>query len=228
MAKTTAIVLAAGKGTRMGTDIAKQYLMINEKPLLYYTLQAFERSLVDQIIVVLGEGEEEYCKAHVLDLYPFKKITAIVTGGKERYNSVYEGLRAAEDCDYVLVHDGARPCLRPQMINKIIEEVKVKKACVLGVPVKDTIKVVQKTGVVVDTPDRSTLMITQTPQAFEYDMLCRAYEKLFQTENIGVTDDAMVVESMLKQEVHMVEGEYSNIKVTTPEDLLIVGQFLNS
>lgn len=227
MEKTVAIVLAAGKGTRMGTDIAKQYLTVNNKPLLYYTLKAFDDSLVDEIIVVVGNGEEDYCRKHVVDAYPFQKISKIVIGGKERYDSVYEGLKAIEECEYVLIHDGARPCLRPEMINKTIEEVKTKKACVVGVPVKDTIKVVENTGRIIDTPERAKLMITQTPQAFDYEMLCSAYEKLFLQEGINVTDDAMVVETMLHKEVYMVEGDYCNIKVTTPEDLVVVKQFLN-
>lgn len=226
MEKIVAIILAAGKGTRMGADIAKQYLTVNGKPLLYYTLKAFEESSIDEIVLVVGDGEEEYCEEHVVKKYPFQKVTKIVVGGKERYNSVYQGLKAIGKCDYVLIHDGARPCLGPDMIDRTIKEVKVKKACVVGVPVKDTIKVVEETGEIIDTPERSKLMITQTPQAFDYKILYRAYEKLFSLDTINVTDDAMVVETMLQKQVYMVAGDYCNIKVTTPEDLIVVKQFL--
>ncbi|MDO5294289.1 MAG: 2-C-methyl-D-erythritol 4-phosphate cytidylyltransferase [bacterium] len=226
MKKTVAIILAAGKGTRMGTKVAKQYIEVDGKPLLYYTIKAFEESAIDEIILVVGKDEGTYCKENVTERYEFTKVSRIVEGGKERYNSVYEGLKAAGICSYVLIHDGARPCLAPDLINKMLKEVCLKKACVVGVPVKDTIKVIDADGQVVDTPDRSTLMITQTPQAFEYDLIIRAYEKLFTTKDINVTDDAMVVETMLKEKVFMVKGNYQNIKVTTPEDLFIVKQFL--
>lgn len=226
MGKVTAIVLAAGKGKRMGTEVAKQYLEVHEKPILYYTIQAFEQSDVDEILVVVGKGEEEYCQQEIVTKYGFKKVTSIVSGGKERYDSVYQGLMAAEDTEYVLIHDGARPCVTKQLINETIEQVKEKKACVVGMPVKDTIKVVTKDGVISDTPDRTTLMITQTPQAFEYEMIVRAYERMYECSCEGVTDDAMVVEMMLKKQVYMIPGAYENIKVTTQEDLKIIEQFL--
>ncbi|MDO5522024.1 MAG: 2-C-methyl-D-erythritol 4-phosphate cytidylyltransferase [bacterium] len=226
MKKTVAIILAAGKGTRMGAQVAKQYLEVDGRPLLYYTIKAFEESNIDEIVLVVGKGEEGYCKEKVADRYAFTKISHIVEGGKERYNSVYEGLKVAGECSYVLIHDGARPCLTSELINETLQEVKEKKACVVGMPVKDTIKVIDSRGQVVDTPERSTLMITQTPQAFDYSLIMQAYKKLFTTEDINVTDDAMVVETMLEQKVFMVKGDYQNIKVTTPEDLVVVRQFL--
>ena len=226
MGKVTAIVLAAGKGKRMGTEIAKQYLEVHERPILYYTIQAFEQSDVDEVLVVVGKGEEEYCQQEIVTKYGFKKVTNVVSGGKERYDSVYQGLMAAEDSEYVLIHDGARPCVTKQLINETIEQVKEKKACVVGMPVKDTIKVVTKDGVISDTPDRTTLMITQTPQAFEYEMIVKAYERMYECSCEGVTDDAMVVEMMLKKQVYMMPGAYENIKVTTQEDLKIIEQFL--
>lgn len=226
MGKVTEIVLAAGKGKRMGTEVAKQYLEVHERPILYYTIQAFEQSDVDEVLVVVGKGEEEYCQQEIVTKYGFKKVTNVVSGGKERYDSVYQGLMAAEDSEYVLIHDGARPCVTKQLINETIEQVKEKKACVVGMPVKDTIKVVTKDGVISDTPDRTTLMITQTPQAFEYEMIVKAYERMYECSCEGVTDDAMVVEMMLKKQVYMIPGAYENIKVTTQEDLKIIEQFL--
>ena len=226
MGKVTAIVLAAGKGKRMGTEVAKQYLEVHERPILYYTIQAFEQSDVDEILVVVGKGEEEYCQEEIITKYGFRKVTKVVSGGKERYDSVYQGLMAADDSDYVLIHDGARPCVTKQLINETIEQVKEKKACVVGMPVKDTIKVVTKDGVISGTPDRTTLMITQTPQAFDYEIIVKAYDRMYESSCEGVTDDAMVVEMMLKKEVYMIPGAYENIKVTTQEDLKIIEQFL--
>lgn len=226
--RVVAIVLAAGKGKRMGTEVAKQYLKVHERPILYYSIKAFEDSEVDDIFVVVGKGEEEFCSQHIIEKYGFRKVRKVITGGKERYDSVNEGLKAAENCSYVLIHDGARPCITKELINDTIEQVKEKQACVVGVPVKDTIKVVNEEGKIVDTPDRSQLMITQTPQAFEYSLICDAYAKLYIQKEICVTDDAMVVETMLKKDVFMIPGIYENIKVTTPEDLKIVGQFLEN
>lgn len=228
MGNVVAVILAAGKGKRMGTEVAKQYLEVNEKPILYYSIKAFEESKVDEILLVVGDGEEEYCREAILDKFKFTKVKKVVTGGKERYDSVYNGLKEAESCDYVLIHDGARPCLTKELINETILQVQKKKACVVGVPVKDTIKVVDSEGVVVDTPERSSLMITQTPQAFEYSLICEAYTQLYIQKEKSVTDDAMVVEMMLKRKVFMIPGIYENIKVTTKEDLKIIEQFLEN
>lgn len=221
-----AIVLAAGQGKRMGGQVAKQYLLIEEKPLLYYTLQAFEKSMVEEVVLVVGRGEEAFCQSEIVDRYGFTKVACVICGGAERYHSVYEGLKQIKDAEYVLIHDGARPCITKELINKTIEEVKKKKACVVGVPVKDTIKVVDESGAVVKTPNRNTLMITQTPQAFTYEMVYKAYRKLEQSNVENITDDAMVVETMLAETVYMIPGSYTNIKVTTPEDLEIAAQFL--
>lgn len=224
--KTVAIVLAGGQGKRMKADCPKQYLLLGGKPVLYYSLKAFEESEVDEIILVVGAGEQEYCEENIVKRYQFKKVTQIVTGGKERYNSVYNGLQAIKEADYVLIHDGARPFLTQEMIKDLIETVKETKACVAGMPVKDTIKLVNEKKEVEESLDRSKVWQIQTPQVFDYQLVKEAYDKLFEQPVANITDDAMVVEQMLGYTITLVETSYKNIKITTPEDLLIGECFL--
>lgn len=226
--KVTAIVLAAGKGSRMGTRIQKQYLELNGRPLLYYALDAFERSPVDRIILVAGAGEEEYCQKEIVERWGVTKVTAIVTGGRERYHSVYAGLKAAGPCDDVLIHDGVRPCVTVEIIEAAMEGAARYGACVVGMPVKDTIKITDADNDASGTPDRSRLWLVQTPQAFSRELITGAYDKLFENpaSQEGITDDAMVVETMTRHKVRLIRGSYENIKVTTPEDMEIAGIFL--
>lgn len=226
--KTAAIVLAAGKGSRMGSQIQKQYLELEGRPLLCYALETFEKSAIDSIVLVVGAGEEEFCRQAVVGARNLKKVTAIVPGGKERYHSVYEGLKAVRDCDDVLIHDGARPCVTEKVIEAAMDGAARYGACAVGMPVKDTIKVADSQGNASYTPDRSSLWLIQTPQAFSYDLVKAAYDKLFENEfaQQKITDDAMVVETMTQHKVHLIEGSYENIKVTTPEDLEIARIFL--
>ncbi|MDF2538989.1 MAG: ispD [Herbinix sp.] len=227
--KVTAIVLAAGQGKRMNSTIAKQFLMLKDKPVLYYSLKAFEKSSVDEIILVTGTGQTDDCKKDIIDFYQINKVTHIIEGGKERYNSVYNALICAESSDYVLIHDGARPFITAEAINHIMTQVKEYKACILGTPVKDTIKTVDSDGFIVSTPDRRTLWSAQTPQAFLYDEIREAYERFYKEENnndYAITDDAMVYETFMKQPVKMIMGDYQNIKITVPEDLGYAKQYL--
>lgn len=219
--KTAAIVLAAGKGKRMESSIEKQYMELGGRPLIYYALKAFEDSPVHEIVLVTGSGETEYCRKEIVERFGFQKVTAITEGGRERYHSVFEGLKAVSDCDLVLIHDGARPCVTGPVINAAIEGAVRYRACVVGMPVKDTVKIADDEEFASVTPDRSRLWQIQTPQAFEYDLVFGAYQKLFSAEEYqrGVTDDAMVVESMTDRKVKLIRGDYSNIKVTTPEDM---------
>ncbi len=232
--KISAIVLAGGKGSRMNSDIQKQYLPLCGKPVLYYALQAFQHSSVDEIILVVGNGmienisEEEYCKKELIDKYHFNKVKHIIMGGSERYNSVMNGLKVIHnEMDYVLIHDGARPCITVELIERCIRDVIAYKACVAAVPVKDTIKVVDSKDYAVSTPDRSTLWQIQTPQCFEYNMILRAYyDMIADKEKSNITDDAMVVEKYSRNKVKMTHSNYKNIKITTPEDLQIAKAFL--
>lgn len=224
--KTTAIVLAAGSGKRMNTNVHKQYLLLKEKPVLYYSLKAFEDSQVDEIILVVGAGEIDYCKKDIVEKYGFQKIRAIVEGGKERYHSVYEGLKAADKTDYVLIHDGARPFVTQAIIERTIKAVCEYQACVVGMPVKDTIKIVDSNAYAQETPNRSNVWLVQTPQAFSYPLIYDAYTRMLVDEDTAITDDAMVVEHMTDYKVKLIEGSYQNIKITTPEDLDIAEVYL--
>ena len=225
--RIAAICLAAGRGKRMESDIQKQYMLLDGKPLLYYSLISFQTSLVEEIILVVGEGEEEYCKKEIVDKYGITKVKTIIAGGKERYHSVYYGLSALKNADYVLIHDGARPFLTHGIIERCIQGAKEYRACVAGMPVKDTIKLIDGEQKIHSTPERSKVWMIQTPQAFEYSLIKEAYEKLMALElkekktSIAITDDAMVIEYFQNQKVHLVHGSYENIKITTPEDMEI-------
>ena len=224
--KNVAIVLAAGQGKRMNSKVQKQFLLIKEKPVLYYTLKAFESSeLITDIILVTGKDEIEYCRKEIVDKYGFEKVRKIVAGGKERYNSVHNGIQSIDDAEYVFIHDGARPFVNNEMINRAYDAVVAHKACVVGMPVKDTIKISDQAGFASQTPDRKLVWQVQTPQTFEYHLIKEAYEKLMIEEPEGITDDAVVVETMTDHKVKLVEGSYRNIKITTPEDLDIATIF---
>ena len=224
--RNVAIVLAAGQGKRMNSKVQKQYLLLKEKPVLYYTLCAFEKSpLISEIILVTGKDEIEYCQKEIVEKYGFQKVCKITAGGKERYHSVYEGIKAIETADYVSIHDGARPFVDADIIERVCNAVQEHKACVVGMPVKDTIKIVDEEQYAAQTPDRRKVWQVQTPQTFEYHLIKDAYEKLLAEEPEGITDDAMVVETMTAHKVKLVEGSYRNIKITTPEDLEIATIF---
>ena len=226
MKKNVAVVLAAGQGKRMNSKVQKQFLLIKEKPVLYYTLSAFETSpLITDIILVTGKDEIEYCQKEIVEKYGFGKVRKVVAGGKERYHSVHHGIQAIEEADYVFVHDGARPFVDASMIERASVAVEEYKACVVGMPVKDTIKIADENGFASQTPDRRLVWQVQTPQVFEYELIKAAYEKLMIEEPEGITDDAMVVETMTDFKVKLVEGSYKNIKITTPEDLEIATVF---
>lgn len=225
MNKTAAIVLAAGRGKRMNSKVAKQYMLLEDKPILYYALRTMQESFIDEIVLVTGNGEEEYCRNEFVQKYGFDKIKKIVTGGKERYHSVHNGLCALQNVDFVFIHDGARPFLTEEILTRAYETVTQENACVVGVPVTDTIKLVDDSGFVADTPDRSHLWSIQTPQVFQYTLIKEAYDILVQSEEdyiqkgVRITDDAMVAETVLGIPVKVIEGSYENIKITTPEDL---------
>jgi 2-C-methyl-D-erythritol 4-phosphate cytidylyltransferase len=227
-----AVVLSAGVGKRMGSDVPKQYLPINKKPVIYYSLKAFEESPVSEIVLVTGKDDVDYCRKEIVEKYRLQKVAAIVPGGRERYDSVYEGLKAVRHADYVLIHDGARPMITSDIIARSMETVQLENACVAGMPVKDTIKRVDEKGYTAETPDRRFLWQMQTPQTFSYPLILEAYEKLQQQLNETpeslptITDDAMVAEHFLHAKVKMIEGSYENIKITTQEDLLCAELFL--
>lgn len=231
--KYAAIVLSAGRGKRMNSTVPKQYLLLNGKPVLYYSLQAFEDSMVDEIILVTGKEDISYCRKEIVEKYNIKKVRAIIAGGKERYHSVFCGLQELEkqksNTQYVMIHDGARPFVDNAVIKRCAENVEKYKACVAGMPVKDTIKIADHNLFAVQTPKRNDVWMVQTPQTFERSLIYGAYENIITQEKAGeqiaVTDDAMVVETVTSCKVKMVEGTYENIKITTPEDLQIAEAF---
>lgn len=224
--KTAAVVLAGGSGKRMHADVPKQYMTLCGHPLLYYSLRAFEDSFIDEIVLVTAAGEEEHCRATIVDRYGLRKVRAIVPGGKERYHSVMQGVKAVStDADYIFIHDGARPFITQEILERVLADVREKQACVVGMPVKDTIKIADAEGFVADTPRRATVWQVQTPQVFSADLIRRAYGKLETEEaellarGVEITDDAMIVELLTRQPVYLTQGSYENIKITTPEDM---------
>ena len=225
--RNTAIVLAAGQGKRMHSKIQKQFLEIGGKPVLYYSLHCFQESpLIRDIILVTGEEMISYCEQEIVKKYGFSKVRKVTAGGKERYDSVYAGLLCCQDTDYVYIHDGARPFITEEMVQRGYEAVKRTNACVMGMPSKDTVKLADSSGYIKETPDRKIVWNIQTPQIFSYDLIRGAYESIRKKDMTGVTDDAMVVEQETGTKILLVEGSYQNIKITTPEDLAIAEAFL--
>lgn len=224
----SAIIVAAGKGRRMGTKLNKVFLNLKGKPVLYYTIKAFENvEEIDEIVLVVSESDLEYCKSSIVNKYDFKKVKRIVSGGMERQESVFRGLESVDNrCSIVLIHDGARPFIDKATLLKGIEEAKNYNAVGIAVPVKDTIKVVNGDNFAIDTPDRSHLMAIQTPQIFDYKLIYEAHLKAIEDGFLG-TDDTVLVER-LGYKVKLVEGSYRNIKITTPEDLIISEAFLKT
>lgn len=225
--KNTAIVLAAGQGKRMKSKIQKQFIELKGKPVLYYSLRCFQDSpLIQDIILVTGAESVEYCRQEIVEKYGLTKVSRIVPGGKERYDSVYEGLKACEDTDYVLIHDGARPFITGEILSSGLKNAGETGAAVVGMPSKDTVKIADKEGNVSNTPDRSSVWIVQTPQIFQYSLVYECYKSIREKNVQGITDDAMVVEHESDVKIRLSEGSYKNIKITTPEDLPVAEAFL--
>lgn len=239
MAGNTAIVLAAGSGKRMNSAVAKQYLMLKEKPVIWYALQAFEQSdIIDSVVLVVGAGEVEYCRKYVVKEYGFKKVITVIEGGAERYLSVWEALKwlqerePFEEEEYIFIHDGARPFVNETIITDTYEAAKGYGACVAGMPVKDTIKIADEDGFAAETPNRKMVWAVQTPQVFERKLITTAYEELvrrldeLKAQGLEITDDAMVVETLTGKKVKLVKASYENMKITTPEDMKIAESLL--
>lgn len=262
-----AIVLAGGSGSRMNSDVAKQYMLINGKEVIFYSLSTFQKNEhITDIVLVARNEDLEYCRKEIVNKYGFDKVRRIVSGGAERYDSVYQGLLAVKDIfmadlsagnskignlkngeqvcandnskngeqvcvddnQIVLIHDGARPFVTNKMINASIACATEMGACTIGVPVKDTIKIVDEDMNGVETPDRKWLYQIQTPQTFEYKLIMTAYEKMYLKQNgvptcekAGITDDTMLVELYIGIKSKVILGSYENIKITTPEDINI-------
>ena len=220
----SAIILAGGKGKRMGSAISKQFIDIKGKPIIYYTLKKFsENKKIDNIIVVLPEDEVKYFKENILKKYELR-INKIV--GKERQDSVYNALKSLKNSstDIVLIHDGARPFISERIINEGIKFAEIYGAAAPGVMPKDTIKVKNEKNFSIDTPNRANLVSIQTPQVFKFDEILECHEKI-RYNGEKVTDDTMVVEKY-GYSVYLYDGEYTNIKVTTAEDLILAERLI--
>ena len=218
MVKNIAIIVCSGIGKRMESDIPKQFIEIKNKPIVCYTIDKFERcNKIDEIIIVTNKEYIDFFKENIVKKYNYKKIKNIVVGGKERFNSVYNGLNEIKDKNsIVLIHDGVRPFVEEKHIKNIIDEVEKHNACILGVKVKDTIKIC-KDNFIKNTPNRDNIWLAQTPQCFKYDIIKKAYDYVIEN-NIAVTDDASAVEH-INHKVMIVEGSYENIKITTKDDI---------
>ncbi len=227
--KVIALIPAAGMGKRMEAGINKQYLLLGGMPIVARTIAVFEQALfVDDIYLVIPSQEIPYCREQVVERYGFTKVRPIVPGGAERQNSVMNGLRAMEDAgddDVVLIHDGVRPFVSPRILERAVETARLHDGALVAVPAKDTIKVVED-GIIRETPLRENLWLAQTPQAFRYGVI-RAAHEIADAERFLGTDDSSLVERMGK-EIHIITGDYRNIKITTPEDLILAESFLKS
>ncbi len=217
--KISAVIVAAGMGKRMERNYNKQYIKLEGVPILAHTaIQLQNHPHIDEVVIVVGQGEVEYCRENIVEKNNLQKVKMIVEGGKERYHSVYNGIKAvSEECELVLIHDGARPFVTREIINESIASANTYGCSIVGMPVKDTIKVIDEEGFVKDTPKRDQLWLVQTPQTFKKDLILQAHQKR-EKEDLAVTDDAMLVEA-LGRRVKMIRGDYENIKITTPEDL---------
>ena len=286
MGRIYGIVLAAGRGSRMNSDIPKQFMRLNGRPLLWYSLDAMQKSCVDDIVIATTDEYIGYVKSEIVTKYNLNKVKAVVAGGEQRYDSVWEGLKAiadirsnetaiadvamtskedarqgleelpeknarqgleelpetnaayeekqsvrdsaSDDADIVLIHDGARPLVAPELIERLARGARRYRACIPGVRLKDTVRYIGADGICGETPDRSLLRAVQTPQAFELELCMRAYEMLENADfpKSGITDDAIVVETICGVRSHFIDGDNRNIKVTTPEDIAIAESLL--
>lgn len=239
--RCTAVVLAAGSGSRMKSRIAKQFMMLGDKPLIYYALQVIEASeIIDDCILVTGAEDIPWVRREIVEKYRFHKIKTVIAGGEERYASVANALRLIagreeerEDRDgYVFIHDGARPFLTEEILERTYWAVQKFHACVAAVPSKDTVKIADEQDFALETPERRLVWNIQTPQVFDTQLIVEAYARLEQKlpelkgGNVPVTDDASVVELFTDCRVKLVEGSYENIKITTPEDLKMAAAIL--
>jgi 2-C-methyl-D-erythritol 4-phosphate cytidylyltransferase len=217
MSKTGILIAAAGKGSRMGKEINKQFLNILGKPIIYHTIKAFLEWQHDfELNIVLHPAEIDYFKKNILPLFSeYQQQFVMVAGGKSRRESVFNGLKNfSEDVNYVIIHDGARPMLKKELIERSYQAAKKYNAVSCGVKVKDTIKVVEN-SFSKKTLDRDSLRAIQTPQAFKLDLIKKAHSSYQKDKAL---DDASLVEE-LGEKVYIIGGDYNNFKITTPEDL---------
>jgi 2-C-methyl-D-erythritol 4-phosphate cytidylyltransferase/2-C-methyl-D-erythritol 2,4-cyclodiphosphate synthase len=226
--KTVAIIPAGGAGRRLGSSVAKQYLLLDGVPVLARTLKIFQQAkVIDEIVLVVPQDDLTSAQKQLVDKYDLTKVRVIVAGGRQRQDSVRNGLSTIVDrCDVVIVHDGVRPLLTEEMISKVVAAAKSDGASSMGVKVKDTVKQTTDNDLVEATLPRNNLWLTQTPQAFSIDVLRKAHESAASDDFYG-TDDASLVER-IGGKVKMIAGSYENIKITTSDDLIIAEAFIKN
>jgi len=219
--KTIAIIPAGGSGRRMQGNLSKQYLLLDGIPVLVHTLSIFQKSpTVDEIFLIVPENDVEFARKHIVESYGISKVSRLLKGGRERQDSVRQGIHAlGRDDDIVVIHDGVRPFVTEEILHAVISEVLKGTAVTVGVPVKDTVKSVDSRGWVAETLDRDRLWLIQTPQAFTRDIIKKAYEDAYRDNYYG-TDDASLVERM-GINVKVIHGSYDNIKITTKDDIVL-------
>ncbi|OEH93164.1 2-C-methyl-D-erythritol 4-phosphate cytidylyltransferase [Bacillus solimangrovi] len=217
------VIPAAGQGKRMKAGRNKQMIDLLGKPVIVHTLEVFQHDPMCRLIVIVAQAEEVDLMQKLIERYQFSKVAHIVEGGKERQHSVYSGLKVLTGEGIVLIHDGARPFIPHKIIHELVSQTEQVHAAVVAVPVKDTIKQAFN-GLVQNTVERSSLWAVQTPQAFRLSLIKTAHEQAEQEGYLG-TDDASLIERIGK-EVAIVTGTYENIKLTTPEDLLVAKAIL--
>ena len=225
------IIVAAGNSTRMGTGQNKQFICLNNIPVIVRTLKAFSGlPEIHSITVVTRECDIETMLNYINE-YKIPKVTSVIKGGDTRQESVLCGLKAQSlsDNDNILIHDGARPFIHKENILAVIGALNSGKykAAAVGVPPKDTIKQVDDEGIIVNTPDRSSLISIQTPQGFKFGLIMKAHLEA-DSKGISVTDDCAVAEAVTNEKIKVIEGDYNNIKITTPEDVVIGEKILEN
>lgn len=227
--KVAAVIPAAGIGRRMESDVSKQYIEVEGKPIIAYTLESFEQcDDIDEVVLVVEQDQIEAVEKMIVTRFNFNKVKAVVSGGQTRQASVYEGLKVLnEDVKIVLVHDGARPMITKDQLTYVVDETLKHSATVMAVPVKDTIKIVDSEGYVELTPKRSALYNVQTPQSFEMELLMNAYKSGIEA-GFSATDDAMMVEQFSDRKIKIIDGSYNNRKITTPDDLAWMKLMINN
>ena len=225
--KTTAIIVGAGSSTRMGLPVSKQLIKLNGKETIVHTLKAFQKSdSIDEIVVVCREQDKEIIKS-LAESNDITKMTRLTAGGSTRQQSVAKGINiVSSDTDYIAIHDGARPLITSSDINSVVSNAIKYKSSALGIYVKDTIKIIGEKGFIESTPDRSKLIAIYTPQVFELDLYKKAMKKA-SDENKDYTDDCQLIES-LGEKVYVTQGSATNIKLTTPDDIIIAESILNN
>ncbi len=227
MSNIWAVIPSAGLGKRMGTAVKKQFITLCGKELLVYTLEVFEKiEEIRGVVLVCGKDDIDHCH-DLAKKYGLTKVKHVVEGAMQRQGSVFNGLNVLpKDCTMVVIHDGARPFVTPEEVRMTIEEADRSGACVLGAPVKDTIKIVDRNGVIERTPQRSKLWAAQTPQTFRYPEILDAYRRAVVVGDFRCTDDAQIVEKYMDMPIQMVQGSYENIKITTKSDLKIAEEII--